>query len=484
MSERLDLQRLTSSILRRWVVVLIVTFVVAYVGFLYSRAQDSTYEATTSVLVGQERPGEGVEDSDRATKEQLALTFAELAVRAPVLEPAAEALEIDGGWRSLRSRVTVKLAPRTLLLDVHVVGDTPESAASAADEVADQLVAVTADLTPYQQVNIGSARADPQPTGPNVSTNTLFAGIIGFIVASAVALIMELTRERKRRAFRSDEEIPFLGVLNARRTRGRVTTADVGASEEGAQILSNLRVACRPNQVRTIVVTGSVTAERSHVSTQLAAVLAHGGVPTALIDLGMRRPTLHRICGIPLEPGVAEVLERKCPERHVAQTLSEHLQVVPAGRPSVNPSVLMTPETVGRIAVHVGSSAETLVFDVPLTERVAELRLVVEGVDAIVLVVRNRLTRTEERRAAEDLTALGVQLTGVVVVRTSILSQLARQVRKPTPTPAVSADTASALGAAPEPETTPAATREVATNGLGSGPNGHDPHPKARSKEQ
>ena len=101
MNDRLDLQRLTAAILRRWVVVVFVTVLIAGLGYAATKAQTATYQATTSVLVGQEPPGVVIENSDRATKEQLALTFAELAVRAPVLEPAAEALG-TGEWRSLR----------------------------------------------------------------------------------------------------------------------------------------------------------------------------------------------------------------------------------------------------------------------------------------------------------------------------------------------------------------------------------------------
>ncbi|MGD9704283.1 MAG: Wzz/FepE/Etk N-terminal domain-containing protein [Acidimicrobiia bacterium] len=431
MNDRLDLQRLTTAILRRWIVVLVVTVVIAELGYLVTSAQAATYEATTSVLVGQEPPGVIIENSDRATKEQLALTFAELAVRAPVLEPAAGALGINGNWRSLRSRVTVQLAPRTLLLDLHVTGKTPEAAAQAADEIADQLVAVTEDLSPYRQVKVGPARADPTPIGPNVQMNTLFAGIIGFIIASALALVLELVRERRKRAFRSQEDIPYLGVVRARRTAGPATVPDALASEEGAAILGNLRVACRPNPVRTIVVTGTSSAERSRVATQLAATLSHGGVPAALIDLGLRDPVIHRLCGLPLVPGVSELLEHRGPKRGVVRTVNEYLQVLPAGHPSVNPSLLLSPEAVERIVAHVGPFADVLVFDVPLTERISELGLVAERVDAVVLVIRNRLTRSEERRVGEDLTALGVRPNGLVVVRSGFFSRLTGRLSRP-----------------------------------------------------
>jgi capsular polysaccharide biosynthesis protein len=430
MNERLDLQRITSAILRRWIVVLAVTVGIAMLGNAASKATAATYEATTSVLVGQEPPGVIIENSDRATKEQLALTFAELAVRAPVLEPAAAALGMDS-WRPLRSRVAIELAPRTLLLDLHVTGTSPEDATRAADEVADQLVAVSEDLSPYRQVKVGPARADTEPIGPNVQMNTLFAAIIGFVVASALALVLELVRERKKRSFRSSEDIPFLGTVRARRASGPASTPDSAAIEEGAVILGNLRVACRPNPVRTIVVTGASMAERSRVATQLAATLSHGEVPAALVDLGLRDPVIHRIFGIPRDPGVSDLLEHRGPRRGLLHGVNEYLQVLPAGRPTVNPSLLLTPEAVDKIVKHVGSFADVVVFDVPLTDRIAELGLVAERVDAIVLVIRNRLTRTEERRVGEDLTALGVQPSGVVVVRTSFFSRFFRRVPPP-----------------------------------------------------
>jgi hypothetical protein len=104
--------------------------------------------------------------------------------------------------------------------------------------------------------------------------------------------------------------------------------------------------------------------------------------------------------------------------------VNDRLQVLPAGRPSVNPSLLLTPEGVDEIVDYVGPGARVIVFDVPLTERIAELGLVAERVDAVVLVIRSRLTRTEERRVGENITALGVRPSGVVVVRTGFFARL------------------------------------------------------------
>lgn len=424
MNEHLDLQTLTMAILRRWLVVIVVTAAIASLGYVVSKEQAPTYEATTSVLVGQERVGAVDVDSDRATKEQLALTFAEFAVRAPVLEPAADALGIEGGWRSLRSRVRVQLAQRTLLLDVVVADRSPEAAEQAADEVADQLVLVSEPYSPYVQVKVGPARADPEPVAPNVRMNTLFTGIIGFILASALALVLELARIRRKRAFRSNDEVPFLGVVTVRRGAGSILAPDRSASEEAASILGLLRVACRPHDVRTILVTGSSAAERSRVSSLLAVTLAHAGTPTALVDLGFRDPILHRMYGVPLEPGVAELLEQGRLKQELSRPVHERLRVLPAGSPSGDPALLLSVAAIDRIIAEVKSLAEVVVFDLPLTERLAEVGLVSERVDALVLVMRSHVVRNEERRPAHELTAIGVSPTGIVVVERSLGSRL------------------------------------------------------------
>ena len=133
----------------------------------------------------------------------------------------------------------------------------------------------------------------------------------------------------------------------------------------------------------------------------------------------------HEILGSP------DLLEHRGPRRGLLHGVNDYLHVLPAGRPSVNPSLLLSPEAVDTIVKHVGSFADVVVFDVPLTDRIAELGLVAERVDAIVLVIRNHLTRTEERRVGEDLTALGVQPSGVVVVRTRFFSRFLRRVPPP-----------------------------------------------------
>ncbi len=446
MNDRLDLQTLTATIMRRWMVVLLVTAGIATLGYVVSKKQTPTFEATTSVLVAQDPPGIIVENSDRALKEQLALTFAELAVRSPVLEPAAQRLGLADGWRSLRSRVAVKLAPKTLLLDIIVTDSSPEEAARAADVVAEELVRVSTPYSEFVQEQVGDARADPDPVSPNIRMNTLFAGIIGFIVASALALMAELVRVRRRRAFRALDDIPFLGVVRLRRRSPSPLDLDAASSEEAGAILSNLQVACRPRQIRSLLVIGSSEPDRNRVTMQLAATYAQGGDSTVIVDLGLRDPSIHLLASTGLSPGVADLLESRSPRRAFTRTVRPNLRVLPSGRATLSPSMLLSADAPRRISDSIDPAAHVIVFDLPLTERLAEIGLVAEQVDACVLVVQNRLTRASERRAGEELAALGARPNGVIVVQHSFLSRLMRP-------PIVEAPADDAFADADEPPT-------------------------------
>jgi capsular exopolysaccharide synthesis family protein len=72
--------------------------------------------------------------------EQLAQTYAAIAQRQPVLQGTADALNLDYGWQSLKSKVSAAIVPGTQLVEITVEAESPEEARRIADEVAQQLI--------------------------------------------------------------------------------------------------------------------------------------------------------------------------------------------------------------------------------------------------------------------------------------------------------------------------------------------------------
>lgn len=85
---------------------------------------------------------------------------------------------------------------------------------------------------------------------------------------------------------------------------------------------------------RVVMVTSAVHGEgKTTLATHLASSLARAGRKTLLIDCDLRRPALHQLFEVPLQPGFSEVLLR---EVHMAEatraTPIENLWMIPAGQ--------------------------------------------------------------------------------------------------------------------------------------------------------
>lgn len=146
-----DLRRFVDVFLRRWWLWPLICAVFVVGGYLISAGQTPVYRATATIMVGEFLHADSLSRTDVQTSEIIARTYADMAVRQPVLQKAAEALALPGPWQDLRRSVSVDQPSGTQLLEVSALGSSKRAAVEIADAVADQLVA----LNP-------NAKSDPQ----------------------------------------------------------------------------------------------------------------------------------------------------------------------------------------------------------------------------------------------------------------------------------------------------------------------------------
>ena len=140
MSDFVELRSLLIVILRRWWLLVALSLAAVVVGYGLSKQQDPVYAAKASLMVGHSIHAANLNRADIQTSQQLAMTYADIARRQPVLQGAIDALGLDISWQQLRSRVRVGLVGETQLLEITVEAGSPEEARLIADEVAKQLI--------------------------------------------------------------------------------------------------------------------------------------------------------------------------------------------------------------------------------------------------------------------------------------------------------------------------------------------------------
>ena len=170
--------------------------------------------------------------------------------------------------------------------------------------------------------------------------------------------------------------------------------------------------------VRTILVTSALSGEgKTSLSGHLAVSLARAGFKTVLVDGDMRRPSLHRVLGVPLNSGLSELLRGQATLEEVLQpTPAPGLSIIPAGIwHSRLPQVLA-----GNAWRDIKNSLETefdyVIVDSPPLLPVADSLLLARHVDGVLLSLLHDVSRMGAVAAAKDrLAIVGTHILGVVI---------------------------------------------------------------------
>jgi len=135
-----ELRQVIGTLLKKWWVIAIFTLTAGVLAYVYTQSQTPIYQATTTVIVGQTISNRDVSSGDLRVSSEIALTYADVVRRYPVMQGAVDELGLDESWKSLRRRVDVMLVNDTQLLEISVEATTPEEAQAIADEIARQLI--------------------------------------------------------------------------------------------------------------------------------------------------------------------------------------------------------------------------------------------------------------------------------------------------------------------------------------------------------
>ena len=151
MNDFVELRRYIIVVFKRWWVFVLAGLITAAFGYTISQRQTRTYQATATIMVGQPIQATNLSDLDFKTGEQLAGTYADIALRQPVLQGVVDVLDLSDSWQTLRKQVQVAPVPGTQLIEITARANSPEGAASIADEIARQLILLSPTSSQNQE---------------------------------------------------------------------------------------------------------------------------------------------------------------------------------------------------------------------------------------------------------------------------------------------------------------------------------------------
>lgn len=220
---------------------------------------------------------------------------------------------------------------------------------------------------------------------------------------------------------------PFLGDVPRVRKMGKNTKAgstlldtdDSGLIECFRALLANVRLGSDQPFPKSIVVTSTLPKEgKTFVSANFAIAFGQHGVKTLLVDMDLRRPSLHTLFGVPNTAGTLRWFE----DEGDAETLlgirkiGPNVDILCAGGSTRKPTELVSSPRFPELLRQLKQRYDLVVIDTPPVGLFPDAAFVSEHADEVLFVCHyNHVPRQKVRFALRRIDLSGVRVTGVVV---------------------------------------------------------------------
>lgn len=154
----------------------------------------------------------------------------------------------------------------------------------------------------------------------------------------------------------------------------------------------------------------------------LAIIMAQAELKTIIVDADLRRPTQHKIFGVPNLGGLTDLL--RSPElelnSHMKNTGIENLQLLTSGPLPPNPAELLGSQRMAQLVQHLEQLADVIIFDSPPVLPVTDAAVLSKRAGGVILVTQAGRTRRDVTRLAiKRLSQVEANLLGTILNQVS-----------------------------------------------------------------
>jgi capsular exopolysaccharide synthesis family protein len=264
------------------------------------------------------------------------------------------------------------------------------------------------------------------PVGPNTLMITLLVTVIGFVLSSGTAYLLEFVD----RTIKTPEDVAR--VLGAS-VIGYINEMESGKEEwsyvynnprspiaEAFRFLrTNIEFVSIDTPLKKILVTSAdVSDGKTTVATNLAFSIAQEERKVILLDADLRKPSVHELVGLPISPGLSEIFREKVNMVDtIRSSADKRVALITSGSPPPNPAELLGSKRMDRVLTSLEEVADYIIIDGP-PFLITDAAILASKVDGVLLVIRPGQLREDQARAMlEQMQRSGTKIIGVVFNR-------------------------------------------------------------------
>jgi succinoglycan biosynthesis transport protein ExoP len=147
-------------------------------------------------------------------------------------------------------------------------------------------------------------------------------------------------------------------------------------------------------------------------------VLAQKGARVLLVDADMRRPSIHKLLGVPNKSGLSNLLANVADSREVVlpYPAQPNMFVIPSGPLPPQPAELVASPRFGQLLALWRKEFDHIIIDTPPCLSVTDAVVMSVDAEAVIIVIRaSKTTKQNLRRTRDLLASVNAPVRGIVV---------------------------------------------------------------------
>ncbi|MGH7145514.1 MAG: GumC family protein [Planctomycetota bacterium] len=282
----------------------------------------------------------------------------------------------------------------------------------------------------YTEISTVELPSDPKQVYPRLVVFIPGGAILGIMIACLIVMLWSRIDD----TFKTSNQVPKeLGIPNL----GTVLfSSAIGPDPSGLPLVSRMprspeaealfivwaniasQLNLQPGTCKVLMLSSSIPEEgKSTASVNLAAVAAQQNLRVLLVDLDLRRPSLHNYFGITNALGCIQALNRQMRrEQCIQRTAVKNLDIMTTGMGDDHPNELVSPANLMGLIAWARANYDLVVIDTPPLLLAADGLIVSRYIDGAALVIHGGHTPLDTvTRSRDMLLSAHAKLLGAVL---------------------------------------------------------------------
>ena len=439
----INVQKLSSSIFKRWWLILLCFLLSFGLAWLLSNYYVSpVYKAETTLFLGKEDNSTGgISITDLQINNQLVVDYREIIKSHLVLDDVIFNLKLDMAFDAFQRRVQVTTIKDSRIFKISYEDNNPQQSALVANKLASTIIDKAAKIFNIKNVQLIDLAYPPKdPIRPDKLTYYIVGAVLGIILGIIFSLFAEFMDKTLKRPEDVERHlglsvigtIPKVSIDNSKEVIFGNSPTRINFSKElvvyyqpksyASEAYRNLQANIQNNtSVKTLMITSPSPDEgKSTTAANLALSLARSGERVLIVDADLRNPRLHEYFGVLIGMGLTDILQNDEDTRRCILQLDgvQNLFLMTSGSAKTNPLEAMNIRKLKILFDNLKSQFDIVIVDTPPVGEVTDPIIIGGIVDNIVMVLSSGETGIEAAKQAKK--ALQTIGNGQKLIGTSI----------------------------------------------------------------